>query len=157
MKDAKMRTWRGFLRLSGFERRIAVQAAVALIATQAGLRLVGFSQWKRVLAWLSPAACGDPGRIEPRDGYSAHEIARVQAAVEKHLFFCANCLEHSLALWWQLRRHGIPSELRIGGRKEHGRFEAHAWVESNGVALSGPNDHDLQFVPFDGPTASMKA
>ena len=136
---------------------MALEAALALVATWAGLRVTDFLRWRSVLEWLSPAAPGDSWSGDRERSYSAREIARMQEVAERHLFFRANCLERSLALWWQLRRYGIPSDLRIGGRKEGGRFEAHAWVESNGVVLNGSEDCYLQFVPFDGSAASLKA
>ncbi len=60
------------------------------------------------------------------------------------------CLHRSLTLWWLLRRQGVASELRIGVRMEQGRFEAHAWVEREGVALNDGSDVNLRFAAFQG-------
>jgi hypothetical protein len=59
--------------------------------------------------------------------------------------FHPTCLHRSLTLWWLLRRQGVASELRIGVRKEQGRFEAHAWVERAGVALNDRADIGQDF------------
>jgi Transglutaminase-like superfamily len=144
------RTWQRFWRLSGVERRIVLEAAAVLIATRAGLGVAGFHRWK---SWLDRVK---PGTKRDDDGSSAaFTVARMEAAAERHLFFRPNCLERSLSLWWLLRRRGISSDLRIGGRKDGGRFEAHAWLECNGTVLSEPGDDHRQFVPFDRPAAPV--
>ena len=48
------------------------------------------------------------------------------------------CLPKSLALAWMLRRRGVSAAVRIGVRTAGG-FEAHAWVEVEGVALPAPD------------------
>jgi hypothetical protein len=151
-----MKTWRGFWRLSGFERGIALEATTALTVTWVGLRLAGFRRWKSVLARLAPgtppvASMQDAGLLE-----SARAIARMEEAAARHLLFRPNCLEQSLVLWWLLRVRGISADMRIGARKEADRFEAHAWVEFSGTVLSGGNDGHLHFVPFEEPLISME-
>ncbi len=142
--------------MSGSSRALALQAAAALVATKAGLRVVGFRRWKALLVRLTPhldgsTAAADPVRIE-----TAQEIARIQEAVSRHLTFHVNCLEHSLVLWWLLSRRGIPAGLRIGARKQAGRFEAHAWVELGSLVLNDFGEAHLHFVPFDGSIISME-
>jgi len=51
-------------------------------------------------------------------------------AADRHGLVHPSCLAKSLTLWWLLGRQGIPSQLRIGTRKEKEKFEAHAWVET---------------------------
>jgi hypothetical protein len=60
----------------------------------------------------------------------------------------ATCLPRSLALWWLLRRRGIAADLRIGVRKEGGRFEAHAWTEWRGTVLNDGDDVGERFAVF---------
>lgn len=151
-----MKTWRGFWRLSGYSRRVVLEAAAALVATWVGLRLAGFRRWKAALAWLAPGTTAPAGAMTPGLLDSAREIARLEQAAARHLFFRANCLEQSLTLWWLLQRRGIAAELRIGARKEAGRFEAHAWVEFGGAVLNDAGEEHLHFVPFDGPVTSME-
>ena len=147
-------TWHRFWRLSGFERRVALEAAAALVATWAGLRLVGFRRWRATLAWFAPSAAACITEQDSTD--AAHVIARVEKSAANHLFFRVNCLEQSLTLWWLLHRRGIAAELRIGARKDAGRFEAHAWVKSSGVVLNDAGESHLHFVPFDGPVGAVE-
>lgn len=152
-----METWNRFWRLSGFERGVALEAALALPASWVGLRLAGFRRWKAALDRLAPRPFASAHVSDQDQLDAARKIARVQQSVARHLFFQASCLEQSLTLLWLLQTRGIGAELRIGARKEARRFEAHAWVERNGVVLSDAGENHLHFVPFDGPLGSMEA
>jgi hypothetical protein len=89
---------------------------------------------------------------------SAPAIAMMGAAVARRLPFEPTCLEKSLALWWLLRRHRIPGQLRIGVRKNlSGEFEAHAWVEADGVVLGESGEDHTLFVPLEGEILSLGA
>jgi len=147
-------TWHRFWRLSGFERGVTLEAAAVLVATRVGLRLAGFRRWQAAVAWLMPSEAAY--NTEQDVVNSARAIARMEQSAANHLFSRANCLEQSLALWWLLRRRGIAAELRIGARKDAGRFEAHAWVESSGIVLNDTSESHLHFVPFDGPASAME-
>jgi hypothetical protein len=63
----------------------------------------------------------------------------------------ANCLKKSLVLWWLLRRQGIEGDLQIGVRHEQDKFEAHAWVEYEGVVLNDTQDVRSRFAMFERP------
>jgi hypothetical protein len=148
--------WKRFRRLSAFERGVVLEATGGLLATWAGLRLIGFRRWERVLAVFAPPA----NTTGPAQGASVQDstllIARMQAAAARNLFFYANCLEQSLVLWWLLRRRGIDAALRIGARKESDRFEAHAWVELDSQVLNDASAEHRHFVPFEKPILSME-
>ncbi|MGA7918501.1 MAG: lasso peptide biosynthesis B2 protein [Candidatus Acidiferrales bacterium] len=152
-----MRRWRTFRQLGPFERRIVLEAACGLLASWVGLRLAGFRRWQRVLAFFGPP----PKTTGPARGASDEEFARVitrmEAAAARNIFARANCLEQSVVLWWLLRRNGINAVLRIGGRKESGQFEAHAWVELDGWVLDGSSQEHRHFVPFESPVLSMES
>lgn len=151
-----MKRWRTFRRLSSFERGVVLEAAGGLLATRFGLQLAGFHRWQRVLAFFTPSAKTTGPARAASNGESARVIARMEAAAARNIFVRANCLEQSLVLWWLLRRRGIDAALRIGGRKESGQFEAHAWVELDGVVLDGSNQEHRHFVPFESPGLSME-
>lgn len=78
-------------------------------------------------------------------------IARLESAAARNLFHRSSCLERSIVLCWLLRSRGIPAELRVGAQKHVERFEAHAWVECEGIVLNDADDIHSHFVPFDGP------
>jgi len=151
-----MEAWRRFLRLHGDERRIVLPAVAGLAATWLGLRLTGFRRWQRTLGWLAPGKAANPVAAPAGLMERAREIARLEAAAARNIPWRTNCLEQSLVLWWLLRQRGIQSDLRFGARKDAGRFEAHAWVELEGVNLSGADAGHVDFVPFEGPIASLE-
>ena len=70
-------------------------------------------------------------------------------AAAKHGIGNPSCLEESLVLLHLLETQGIAAQLRIGVKKNIPKFEAHAWVECNGVALNeGESLHD-HYAPFE--------
>jgi Transglutaminase-like superfamily len=148
---AMIRSWQTFCSLERDEREVARAAAIGLTATWLGLRLLGFRRWRGVIARRAErgAQVGERAR-----GISAKRIVQLETAAARNLFFETNCLEQSLVLWPLLRRRGFPAELKIGARKDEGRFEAHAWVELDGKAL---NDENRGFVPFERAVAATES
>lgn len=69
----------------------------------------------------------------------------------------ATCLEKSLALWFLLGRQGILSSVRIGARKSGQAFEAHAWVECDGVAVNEAEEPHQHYAAFDEAFPVLKA
>ena len=159
MTNTTIQIWRGFWRRSGFERKVALQAAAALLLTRAGLRLGGFRRWQNVLAKRTAAGMRPAGAKDFSSGDKlpgrAQAISVVAETVARRLPFNPTCLEKSMALWWLLRHHGIPADLRIGVRNQASGFEAHAWVEAAGEVLSESGDDYTRFVPFEGAIDSL--
>jgi len=75
--------------------------------------------------------------------------SRMVNAAIRHVWRASTCLEKSLALWWLLGRQGIACEVRIGARKQGGKFEAHAWLERDGVAINEPQQEHRHYAAFD--------
>lgn len=65
------------------------------------------------------------------------------------------CLEQSLVLWYLLQSQRIPARFRIGVRKNTGRFEAHAWVEYEGVPLNQSEELHQHYVAFEGEFSDL--
>ena len=147
---AKVESWHRFWSLSAHSRSLVVEAAVALTATWIGLRVAGYRRWRRILDKLAPetierTCAGDPVALG-----SAQAIARFEQSAARHLFLRTNCLEQALVLCWLLRRRGIEAEMRMGARKDDGRFEAHAWVEFGGTVLNDALGQHRHFTRFEG-------
>jgi transglutaminase superfamily protein len=99
-------------------------------------------------------------RASPRPAPSAEEIARIAALVgvaARRSPAPVTCLSRSIALAWILRRHGVDSELRIGVRMTNGAFDAHAWLERDGVAIGDAPQSGPPFLPFREPIARERA
>ncbi|HKQ87795.1 MAG TPA: lasso peptide biosynthesis B2 protein [Candidatus Acidoferrales bacterium] len=145
-----MGTWNRFWSLSRPDRSAALEAAAVIAASRVGLRVLGYRRWKSFLSrWplrkRSATPVRDTGDIA-RDN-SLNHFARISRSAARNLFFHPTCLERSFGLWWLLQRRGFDADLRIGGRKEHGQFEAHAWVEYAGTSLNDAGD-DSRFSVF---------
>lgn len=111
---------------------------VALGELSAGIRFSGAPNR------TTPPTVGDEIQLADQ-AYALTRLVQGAAAWSLHH---PTCLHRSLTLWWLLGRQGIASELRIGVRKEQGRFEAHAWVEYQGMALNDGLDVGSRFAAF---------
>jgi hypothetical protein len=143
------RKFRRVWELDGNSRWLLLQAFVLLPVVALSLKCWGLKRTQTALARLLPAT---ELRLssEERLPKAVKTIRMVQLAAS----YCqpwANCLKKSLVLWSLLRHQGISSELRIGVRKETEHFEAHAWVECEGVALNDTLDVRSRFAMFDSP------
>jgi hypothetical protein len=78
-------------------------------------------------------------------------------AAEHHGLTRSTCLEESLALWYLLGRQNIDSRIRIGVRKQAGKFEAHAWVEYEGAALNQSEELHRHYSPFESELDNLPA
>lgn len=139
---------RRFRAMSGREQRLFLRAAALLPSLSMSLRIVGFVRTQQTLQFLL--------RGETSGGLPAEERAIRVAATVRMVHAAAQygvgrptCLERSLALWWLLGHQGIAAQLRIGARKVREKFEAHAWVECGGVAVSEPDEPHRHFEAFE--------
>jgi transglutaminase superfamily protein len=124
---------RKFLRLAPGERRLVIRSALTVAVTRFLLLALPFERVRKALATL-----GYPQESEMRSRPSAASIAWAVAAAGVCIPGGGNCLVRALAVEAMLARFGHPSELKIGvARTESGKFEAHAWVESEGRVLIG--------------------
>ena len=66
----------------------------------------------------------------------AQRDAQLLAIAGRRGLISATCLRQSVLLEYYLKRQGLAAEMKIGVRKENDLFDAHAWVELNGIALA---------------------
>jgi hypothetical protein len=121
-----------------------------LPATALALHLIGLRRLQALLDRFSTP--NEPNDFPIQDGDALREgkeIARIVNAAARHGPYRANCLPRSLVVWCLLRRRSIVCDLRIGVRKEDGRFEAHAWIEHKGAVVNDWGDVGQRFVSFD--------
>jgi Transglutaminase-like superfamily len=141
--------WARLRRFSALPRAAKLdflRAALLLPLMRASLRLRGFRATQKTLQLhirrgvtaLPEAAAADETNL----------VCRMVLAAGRYSLQ-GTCLERSLALWWLLARKGIATQLRIGARKSGEKFEAHAWVERNGVAIGEPDGTHLHYAAFE--------
>lgn len=123
----------GWLRLPNRERWQFVILLCGLPMVSLMLTIRGYSGTLRAIEGSSSRA---GTRSATKDDMRAAErLARLAALAGTHGPLSASCLRQALLVYWQLRRKGLAPELRLGGRRQQGRFDAHAWVELDGNAL----------------------
>src|SRR5882762_3173315 len=137
---------RKLLALPAAERRLLALAAVWLIAILVGLRLVPFGTLRTLVAGTSRHRNFPASRLP-----SPERISWAVAAVGRRIPGGRNCLAQALVALVLLGRDSRSSRLRIGvGRTPAGDFQAHAWVERDGVVLLGGR-HAPAFTPLAAP------
>ena len=118
-----------FLRLPAWEKRLLLRAILTLGVARLTLKLLPFARVRRLLT--------------PRPGAAKHSsIAplNVRWAIKQaeRVIPDATCLPQAVTAEALLTRAGYPVLLRIGvTKRDDGRFEAHAWAESNGRIVIG--------------------
>lgn len=143
--------WESFQRYRALDseaRKLFRRAAVLLPLVKVSLRLRGFGKTQE---WLRVRL----ERGHPAQSTSAsskvivEKTCRMVRAAVHYAMPRARCLEESLTLWYLLRVQGISASVRIGVPKQTEPFEAHAWVEHEGVALNQFEEVRDHYVPFD--------
>ena len=132
-----------------FFRAVALLPAISL-----SLKIRGFRATQNsLLGYPKQFQSGSQGGVAADRLLSESQYclltARAVNAAARNVWRRATCLEKSLAIWSLLRRRGIASQLRIGARNIGGKFEAHAWVEHEGVAINEPENPHRHYATFD--------
>jgi hypothetical protein len=126
---------RRFRSLDDADRWLVVEAALLLTFVSSGLAIVRFPRLRRMLDCY--AGLARPGTLID------NPVLRIAKAIERgsrHSRLRTTCLVQALAADAMLRRHGVPSVLHLGvlgQRPGRGQLEAHAWVDSDGVVVTG--------------------
>jgi hypothetical protein len=137
---------RKFWQLSAAERGLLLNAGILLAVYRVALWVL---PWNR-LAVSRPA----PGASRA----SKFSIERSEWAVRtaRRLIPRATCLTQALTLHHLLARAGYESSIHIGVAKApDGEFEAHAWVEHDGVTLlssAGEVAHYSRLIALQAPS-----
>jgi hypothetical protein len=133
-------------RLEPRGRRHAVRALGWLVAARVLLRLAPYAAVHRLLTKL-PARRAAPSLITPAECTVAIDRAA-------RLVPGTACLARAVAADCLLRRDGRDTVLSIGVCRDRGPdLEAHAWVESDGVIVTGGEEarQFTRLAPRPGP------
>lgn len=143
--------WARFCNLSGRERRDFFRGLLFLPLVVAWLRVSTFRRVRQALEKRHRDAALTNQRDDTRALAESQSASRMLDAASRRGIVRGNCLSRSIALWWLLRRKGIPAQLRIGARKIGDQLEAHAWIEVAGQAINDSDDVQTRYAPFAGP------
>ncbi|WP_143310061.1 lasso peptide biosynthesis B2 protein [Chitinophaga vietnamensis] len=115
--------------------RLFVRARILTILTEASLRFTSLKTTEKLLSFFTK-------NVPPPDHnetiVTLDKYATLFHQMNQLPFLKGRCLSQSLVMRLLLRRKGIDAELKIGVSQHMGRFDAHAWLEKEGVLL---NDH----------------
>lgn len=143
--------WVRFCNLSGRERRDFFLGLLVLPVAVIWLRVSAFRSVQQTLEkWHGDGALTNQ-RDDTKVLAESQSASRMLDAASRRGIVRGNCLSRSIALWWLLRRRGIPAQLRIGARKIGNQLEAHAWIEVAGHAINDSDDVQTRYAPFAGP------
>ncbi len=129
-------------------RRAFRRAAALLLRVRIALRTSGY---KRTVLSLEQKLSRKKVLLQATSSKDEQVelICRMVSSARRYLPIPTSCLEESLVLWYLLRSRGIAGALKIGVRKDSGVFEAHAWVELDGVALNQHAEQHRHYSPFE--------
>jgi hypothetical protein len=131
-----------FLRLSGRDRALLLQAFCLLVGTRLALKTVRFATVRVALAGVAAIGNRSPRPVAAGDDEQQRVVWAVQTAGRVFSVF-STCLTNALAAHVLLARRGYLSNLRIGvTRDQKGEFTAHAWLERQGAILIGGDASD---------------
>ena len=120
------------------DKLLFFRAAVLLAVCRIGLAVVPLPMMRRVLAVL--AWC--PMRRRRR-GVTAREVSWAVATASRLVPGADTCLYRAFAAEAILRGVGAPAELMFGfGRSEAGDVRGHAWIESEGLVVTGAEEFE---------------
>lgn len=153
--------------VSGRQMKLILESIICLAAARLALLIWPFQNVAMRLGDLvapnDPRALAVLAAAPPDSARFAAEIGRVVGAVARWMPFRAVCLQQALAAHAMLRRRHIASALHLGsGRDGAGKLVAHAWLDSEGLPVTGypvaPHIHEIGcFVPRRDPAAEAGA
>lgn len=77
------------------------------------------------------------------------DISKAVSRAAKYSFWRNKCLEQSLTAKQMLTRRKITSTIYIGVKKNENKIEAHAWLKSDGIFITGEKNHsNFQVVKY---------
>ena len=122
-----------FLNLPAVDRRLLVKAMLWVWIFRIILWLLPFRVVRRLLARFADKF----GASQTRGSIFLDRVVWAVTVASRYTP-AATCLTQALATKILLTRNGYHAIVRIGvARSEAGKFQAHAWVESNGCIVIG--------------------
>jgi Transglutaminase-like superfamily len=117
------------------DKFLAIRIGLLIPVIEIWMRTSSFQRCQRGLLRLARAL--PPYTRKVTSPAEAEKLARLVAlGNQRYSLYPADCLTVSLALQYVITRLGGQAELCLGVRTITGQFEAHAWVEVEGVPLN---------------------
>lgn len=119
---------------------LLAEAAGWLVAARLAVLVVPF----RILSpRLGTHMAESPAEDDDRRGETLRRVGWALRAISRHVPWRSACLEQGLAGKMMLRRRGVPNTLYLGvARDPSARVQAHAWLRSGGLVVSGADGRE---------------
>lgn len=139
-----------FMALPASDQALLFKSLTPLVAMRFGLWTLPYTRVRVIADWMT-AHGRTSSRTNASDTKPSREkIAWAVATASRIVPGGSNCLVRAMATEIILKRYGYASTLKIGVAKPAaGQFEAHAWLESDGIVVIGDFQLD-RFVPLKG-------
>ena len=134
-----------FFALSGADRVALLSYGVRVPVYQLALIVMGYERFQRIFI-PSQLSGRTPKSIE----YAKHHGQLVNMAVGA-IAGGDNCLLRSVILSRHLAKRGYAPEVIFGTRKDCSSFQAHSWVEVDGLVVNDRDDIALSHALFEAP------
>ena len=132
------------------DRALLFKSFTALAVMRVGLWIMPYTKVRKISDWMSGVGVGSLRAGGAHAKPSRERIGWAVATVSRVVPGGINCLVRAMATEIVLKRFGYASILKIGVVKPgDGQFEAHAWLESDGIVVIGDFQLD-RFVPLQG-------
>lgn len=130
-----MSTIERFLKLPPDHRRLIVEASRCLLLARWRTTTVPFN---RIAAGLKNHPRQNDTPPTPAVRADIHQISTAVNQASRHLPLKLQCLQQALAAREMLDRRNIASTLFLGTRRDrNGQLQAHAWLRSGGIDVTG--------------------
>jgi hypothetical protein len=143
-----MGKWSDLRALSIRDRLNLLLYSVLLLLVDAGLRSMGYRRLRASLAAHPQHLTKYPGNEVEAIEVSRH-VSYLVTVAARHGLLQPSCLRQSLLIWWLLRRKGIPTDLRIGVKKQGVQLYAHAWIRLGNEIINDSVEVECNFSAFD--------
>lgn len=124
-----------FIRLSGNEKQLLLEAAVLLGLARAAVLLVPF---RRLAGCLGRHMAESSMTVEAGEKKVAAQVSKAVQTAGRHLPWECTCLVQALAGNIMLKRRRLPHTLYLGvARESDQELSAHAWLRCGDVVVTG--------------------
>ena len=135
-----MQRLRKFLRLSSFDCRLFVEAAIWLGIARLAVLVVPF---RRIAPFLGRHMAESPQTTESEHKEIAERISWVVQTASRHMPWECKCLTQAIAGKGMFKRRGLRTTLYLGVAKDGDEnLKAHAWLRSDDIIVTGARGMD---------------
>ncbi|MEK6788112.1 MAG: lasso peptide biosynthesis B2 protein [Pseudomonadota bacterium] len=135
------RKWHSFNRLAFVDRLLLLPLWIMLGMARLTIIALPFPLVRR---WLGGERQSTPWLhcLSARKEHRARRLGRLIRLMARYTPWTSNCFPQALVARTALTLAGLPHTVFFGLRRENGEMQAHAWVMSGRIAVTGGNSFE---------------